>query len=135
MRPSYQYERLINQTDIRLIKLRASSLADAVTGHDPTRTFDFIVTSIEDAPAYETVSYVWGTGAQNTPLGVGDSPRGFLSITKLLRRSLEHIASRANTGYLWIDQICIVSCSLAGLSFANVTQVLIKIAFRTRTTK
>jgi len=67
-----------------------------------------IKTTIEQAPRYETLSYVWGKDGRSEVLTLKDGK--FLSITKLLQDALpfvERECQRFSTRYLWVDQICI----------------------------
>lgn len=64
-----------------------------------------IETTFDQAPAYETLSYVWGTTDRNKTVPLRNGK--LLRITKLLKEALPFVETQCSTGYLWIDQICI----------------------------
>jgi hypothetical protein len=121
----YQYQALQSQCHIRLMKI------------SPNLTFDLVTVNLEHAPPYEAVSYVWGTGPQDTHLTVGDLAEGYLAITEILWASLQYLFSAATNKYLWIDQICMSLLSLVPESVANakLLQVSIKMTPRRRVTR
>ena len=67
--------------------------------------YSIIQTTLEQAPAYETLSYVWGTNHQDQIVTLKDGK--FLRITRPLKEALPLVEKQCKTGYLWIDQICI----------------------------
>lgn len=91
---SYRYQRLQSYSHVRLIKI----LLDL--------TLDLIAVKLAQAPPYEAISYVWGTGRQETHLAIGNPVEGSLAITTLLSASLKYLIGASTKGYLWIDQIC-----------------------------
>jgi hypothetical protein len=64
-----------------------------------------IQTTFEEAPRYETLSYVWGTSKRNNKVVLEDGK--ILCVTRPLKEALALVAQQCATGYLWIDQICI----------------------------
>jgi hypothetical protein len=77
--------------------------ADVVA--EPRWGYKLITTNTEVAPVYETLSYVWGSSDRNELLPLSDGT--LLRTTKALYQALPHIGKYCNTGYPWIDQICI----------------------------
>ena len=75
------------------------------TAEEPRWRYKLITTNTQDAPAYETLSYVWGTSSRNESLELSNGT--LLRTTKTLEQALPNIANQCSTGYLWIDQICI----------------------------
>jgi hypothetical protein len=100
--PSYLYEALETQHSIRLLKV-----VEKVTNEDTETTWHYslIHTNTQDAPEYETLSYVWGTSNRNKSLRLSDGTS--LGTATTLEQALPYIVSCCVTGYLWIDQICI----------------------------
>lgn len=64
-----------------------------------------IETTFDQAPAYETLSYVWGTTDRDETVPLRNGK--LLRITRLLKEALPFVGTQCSTGYLWIDQICI----------------------------
>jgi hypothetical protein len=62
-------------------------------------------TALEDAPLYQTLSYVWGSPERPHPLTLSDGT--LLHITETLQDLLPPIHAYITTGYLWVDQLCI----------------------------
>ncbi|KAF2269000.1 HET-domain-containing protein, partial [Lojkania enalia] len=94
---TYCYENL-GERHIRLLKLLVSSNADP--------TYNLIETSLDSAPPYETVSYVWGR-EQDRSQALTFASSQTVHVTPTLQHTLSHLYSRCQTGYLWLDQICI----------------------------
>jgi Heterokaryon incompatibility protein (HET) len=77
----------------------------AVRGGKTTRPeYDVVVTSLDECPRYETVSYVWGDSCRTRLLRLVNDRLVFL--TDSLALALLRVSSACTTGYLWIDQIC-----------------------------
>ena len=96
------YEALETHHSIRLLNIIP---VKANTVGEPRWRYKLITTNTQDAPAYETLSYVWGTSSRNESLELSNGTS--LRTTKTLEQALPHIANQCSTGYLWIDQICI----------------------------
>jgi hypothetical protein len=77
---------------------------------DSDPLYSLIHTTTDCAPSYETLSYVWGTSNRSRVLELKDGT--LLHITKTLERALPYISRHCETGYMWIDQLCIDQDSL-----------------------
>lgn len=97
---NYKYERLESARSIRLLE---------ISNHGPLSLeepqFSLVHTTIDAAPEYETLSYVWYTQIRASSFELKDGT--ILHVTKYLKRALPYIARHCMTGYMWIDQICI----------------------------
>jgi heterokaryon incompatibility protein (HET) len=93
----YRRQPLSSHSSIRLISVQYDS-----TSNMPS--FDLVTFSLDDAPKYSAVSYVWGRSERTHSLRLP----GFkdLWITKSLATALEYLPRHCRTGFLWIDQIC-----------------------------
>jgi hypothetical protein len=89
----YQYQPLHQEREIRLLKINLGA------------TYEIIHTTIENAPPFEPISYVWGVGICEYTLVLSNEE--VVMINKNLRKALPSLSSRCSFGYLWIDQICI----------------------------
>ena len=61
--------------------------------------------SLQAAPAFEAVSYVWGNPDRITQLSLTDGTE--LHVTKSMEDAIPFLSHHCSTGYLWIDQLCI----------------------------
>jgi hypothetical protein len=97
---AYQYKPLKEHDTIRLLHVRIRQ-----NSAFPTPKFALLHTTIQTAPPYETFFYVWQTSLRNysVQLRTGD----ILQVTNYLKEALPYIARHCETGFLWIDQICI----------------------------
>ncbi|KAH6706571.1 heterokaryon incompatibility protein-domain-containing protein [Leptodontidium sp. MPI-SDFR-AT-0119] len=94
----YQYSTLSKEHEIRLLKF-------GTTPSSNQQQHSLIHTTIHQAPAYETLSYVWGPGVRDRVLILHE---GFaLYVTENLERAILGVSQHCSTGYIWIDQICI----------------------------
>jgi hypothetical protein len=89
---SYEYSAL-KSNEIRLLYIVSHSPSELASGH-------LITIELEKAPAFEAVSYVWGTGGLVRTISV-DGRR--LDVTE----SAYSIMTRRRQRLLWIDQVCI----------------------------
>lgn len=110
--PYYVYRPLNSPTTIRLLQIVAlcnkAELSKRDTQREPRESdflFTLVHTTIEDAPPYEALSYVWGKTTREEVLKVGEGTR--LGVTSSVKDALPQIAYHCKTGYLWIDQVCI----------------------------
>jgi hypothetical protein len=87
----------LEKRHIRLLKLVESFNAD--------QAYDLVETSLDAAPPYETISYVWGKQERSQTLAFQSS--GTIRVTLSLEDTLARLRSQCQTGYLWADQICI----------------------------
>lgn len=62
------------------------------------------VVSLDEAPAYEALSYVWGERVGEVEIQVGDQ---IISITRNLHAGLRRLRHPSQERALWIDQLCI----------------------------
>lgn len=84
-------------TSIRLLSVQWSGTAKETT-------FDLVAFTLEDAPPYQAVSYVWGSDKRDRSLTLANGHT--LWITENLETALEYVVKQCSTGYLWIDQLC-----------------------------
>jgi hypothetical protein len=68
-------------------------------------SYEIVHTTLEKAPPFQTISYVWGPDVREHTLSLRDGE--VVMINANLSKALPRLSSRCNTGYLWIDQICI----------------------------
>ncbi|KAF8851894.1 HET-domain-containing protein [Acephala macrosclerotiorum] len=61
--------------------------------------------SLQAAPAFQAVSYVWGNPDRIAQLSLTDGTE--LPVTKSIQDSIPFLSQHCSTGYLWIDQLCI----------------------------
>lgn len=90
----HEYKSLAER-HIRLLKLPEASRYD----EKPT----LVHVSLHTAPAYETVSYVWGEQDKSCVFELGSGTS--VDITPTLRTTLARIWPHCQTGYLWVDQV------------------------------
>jgi Heterokaryon incompatibility protein (HET) len=92
----YNYENLENG-EIRLLRIHPRGIFREVK-------CEIIHTKLEDAPAYEAISYTWGDPARSQQIFVG----GLRILTSInVYRILRDRSSLWRTRCLWIDFICI----------------------------
>ncbi|KAL1637238.1 hypothetical protein SLS58_009425 [Diplodia intermedia] len=101
----YKYQKLESDRHIRLLKIH-HGVGPRWKGwkrHGPL--FSLVHVSLDDLPKFEAVSYVWGSDArwERLPMTNGDA----MSITKSVFEALPFLVDESETGFLWIDQICI----------------------------
>jgi hypothetical protein len=103
--PLYEYHPLQQEHEIRLLRVTGTS--------DSSQQWDFslIHTTIDHAPPYETISYVWGPNLLNHSLAL--STGTVLRINENLERVLNRAVRHCSTGYLWVDQVCISQADTA----------------------
>jgi hypothetical protein len=142
----FQYRSLDALREIRLLGFQTHQDLDSST-HQDQPFFDIIHVTLEEAPKYETVSYTWGTSAQEYDLVVRDGNQAGLPqklrITASLFKALPRLINQSETGYLWIDQLCInqqdveernAQVSIMGKVYRQCTRVLIWLGEETTTT-
>jgi hypothetical protein len=96
----YNYQRLDTPSSFRLLQIERPPDDTNAPCH-----YSLIQTTFDQAPPYETLSYVWGTTDRSEMVTLRNGK--FLRITKLLKEALAFVERQCSTGYLWIDQICI----------------------------
>ncbi|KAK0722699.1 heterokaryon incompatibility protein-domain-containing protein [Lasiosphaeria miniovina] len=110
--PAYEYEPLPGPGHFRILRLQFGASDDDI----PTCTLE--THALSAAPAYKTLSYVWGTGGQTQPLlvqcGEEQEKRVIMvtaSLDTVLRRfrpgPMSYSSARTAGWALWVDQICI----------------------------
>jgi hypothetical protein len=142
----FQYRPLDALREIRLLGFRTPQDFDSSTYQDQP-LFDIIHVTLEEAPKYETVSYTWGSSAQEYDLVVRDGNQAGLpqklKVTKSLFEALPRLTAQSDTGYLWIDQLCInqqdveernAQVSKMGMIYRQCTRVLIWLGEETTNT-
>jgi hypothetical protein len=96
----YVYQPLdLIKREIRLLRL----LPEASTDCETTIYCDLFITSLDDDPKYEALSYVWGTSSTRYKIHVGN---GALRVTPNLFEALFNLRTKTSQ-FLWIDAICI----------------------------
>ncbi|KAL0258806.1 hypothetical protein SLS55_006310 [Diplodia seriata] len=102
---TFQHRPLVDPRHIRLLRLHP--------GHFALRKdapwlieYEIVHVSLDAAPSYEAVSYVWGSSTQTQLVRILPTNRT-LAITDALTQVLAHLNKSSTTGYLWIDQLCI----------------------------
>ncbi|KAK0644445.1 heterokaryon incompatibility, partial [Cercophora newfieldiana] len=60
--------------------------------------------SVDRAPPYVALSYVWGDSALRKPIFVGTKQ---LQVTENLESALNHFAEDDKTVIIWVDALCI----------------------------
>jgi hypothetical protein len=93
---SYQYNTLARR-EIRLVVLYP------LTSNDEVHC-DIKQISIDEYPAYEALSYTWGSASGNVPIRVGS---GILQVTKNLVAAMYALSPPVSQRTIWIDAICI----------------------------
>lgn len=91
---SHEYKPL-SERYIRLLKLPETA--------QPSQEPDIVEVSLEAAPPYETISYVWGEQEKSCVFELGSGKS--VLITPTLRTTLTRICPHCQTGYLWVDQV------------------------------
>lgn len=101
---TYSYTPLPSPNHIRLLHFHNRD-CDDVTKYE----FGLVVKELptEEVPFdFETVSYTWGAPPRVSSFSVNGSA-GVVGLTLNLAQALPHLIRNSETGYLWIDQICI----------------------------
>ncbi|PVH68044.1 HET-domain-containing protein [Cadophora sp. DSE1049] len=96
LKVSYQYNTLARR-EIRLVVLYP------LTSNDEVHC-DIKQISIDEYPAYEALSYTWGSASGNIPIQVGS---GILQVTKNLVAAMYALSPPVSQRTIWIDAICI----------------------------
>jgi hypothetical protein len=99
--PRYQYRPFEGNRQIRLIAVTPPKLEHFHCDYK----YNIVTASLDSAPSYEPVSYVWGAGDLDQCLFLKDG--SFLEITNTLSSALPTLSRHYETGYLWIDQLYI----------------------------
>ncbi|KAL9638101.1 MAG: hypothetical protein Q9204_001616 [Flavoplaca sp. TL-2023a] len=95
---SYQYEPLTNNVAIRLLELKPAISSDLLL------QCELLLCEASAIPAYEAVSYVWGSDQCPQTLQL---PTGHLKITESLASALKGFRFRDKSRLLWVDAVCI----------------------------
>ncbi|KAF2427856.1 HET-domain-containing protein, partial [Tothia fuscella] len=94
----YRYQALESDQHLRLL----SVLPFVESGRF---MYEMQTFGLDQAPPFESVSYVWGDDKRNYDLAFSDS--SVLKITQSLFVALSILSQHCRTGHLWIDQLCI----------------------------
>jgi len=116
----YQYRPLQSPRRIRLLRLQRRGLHVAgATDHEIVAELQHFSLDSPSRPIYEPISYVWAGPEVQSPdealRSQGTRRDRFLptvtghvlSITPSLQETLSDLMKVSETGYLWIDQLCI----------------------------
>lgn len=95
---AYHYDRLPYHDSIRLLKLHPAHTASE------TLQCDLGEHRLNNVPAYEAISYVWGNALVRSSVLCST---GILSITQNLAASLRRFRRRDDVRFLWADAVCI----------------------------
>jgi hypothetical protein len=95
--PSYIYLPLEAPDEIRLLKVTSAEKG--------VYSYEIIHTTLQNAPQFQAVSYAWGDNTRSESLALVDSTQ--VPITQNLSKAIWHLSWHCDTGYLWIDQLCI----------------------------
>ncbi|KAH7381471.1 heterokaryon incompatibility protein-domain-containing protein [Phaeosphaeria sp. MPI-PUGE-AT-0046c] len=129
--PIYTYQPLETSQSMRLLRIELN-ISDGLEAVPCAASYSLIHTTIEEAPKYETLSYMWGTSNRNKFWKLENNIQ--LRITATLQAALPYIVGSCSTGYLWIDQICInqddileraQQVSIMGNIYSNCSSVLV----------
>ena len=93
------FQPLETSTSIRLLHLDSSN---ETAGTPRLRIFN---TTLESAPPYTALSYVWGNLQETSPIRFVDGK--FLNVTRNLSSALKQFLKEQKELFLWIDQCCI----------------------------
>ncbi|KAH5621407.1 hypothetical protein HBI23_240630 [Parastagonospora nodorum] len=97
-RPSYRYQKLPHADSIRLVKIFSIH---------PEIACEIRVANLSDEPAYEALSYCWGSPEKLVPITCDGK---LFEISPSLRDGLQQLYQYSKTSensWFWIDQICI----------------------------
>jgi hypothetical protein len=98
----YAYQKLDTASSFRLLHIERPGPSDDAKAE---WVYSLTQTTFDQAPPYETLSYVWGTSDRDELVKLRDGK--LLRITKPLKDALAFVVRQCGTGHLWIDQICI----------------------------
>ncbi|KAL1603878.1 hypothetical protein SLS60_005470 [Paraconiothyrium brasiliense] len=99
---TYEYAPLPTPHHIRLLHIHNDGSEDGTT-------FEIVTIKIptDSEPfAFETLSYTWGAPSRVASLPLHNNP-GVIGLTQNLSQAIPHLIHASQTGYLWIDQLCI----------------------------
>jgi Heterokaryon incompatibility protein (HET) len=97
------YTPLQGQKDIRILKLAPRRAGSFPAG-------ELVHADLDNKPDYSALSYVWGTGLDDTAFNCNG---GQIDITKNLAEALRHLQYETEPRYVWIDALCIDQENLA----------------------
>lgn len=102
---TFHHRPLVDRRHIRLLRLHP--------GHYALRKdapwlieYEIVHVSLDAAPLFEAVSYVWGSSKKTQLIRLLPASRT-LAVTDALTQVLAHLNKTSTTGYLWIDQLCV----------------------------
>lgn len=97
----YQYTPLSSESSLRLIRLKGTSGLQRLTEAVEIELFEV---SLQDAPAFEAVSYAWDHADEGATLMCNGRQLHVSAIVLEIIRTLDRISS---IGVFWIDAVCI----------------------------
>ncbi len=99
---SFVHEVLPSQHSIRLLELRPGMEGDTIT-------CSISVHLLQQAPAYDALSYTWGSSEDSTSIFINDEP---LQVRVNAYNFLRRKRHSSESSLLWIDAICIDQSNL-----------------------
>lgn len=96
----FKYHSLAGSDHIRLLRVEYRPTEDRFT-----QRYTIIETQLAGAPPYQTVSYVWGDSKPRWPLELSNG--SVIHVNDSIHTALPYLVAQCNSGYLWIDQVCI----------------------------
>lgn len=96
MGDEYEYKPLKSDSAIRLLRI--------ISHHRELLQCELLETPLAQAPAYEAVSYTWGSESTDHFV-ICDNKR--LATTRNCEAALRYLQSHILSTYLWIDGVCI----------------------------
>lgn len=101
----YQYKPLESERHIRLLEFHHGVGPRWKGWKRQGPLFSLVHVSLDDAPKFEAISYVWGSIMQVEKLPTTHG--GVIPITKSVFEAMPFLLDESITGFLWIDQVCI----------------------------
>jgi hypothetical protein len=93
----YAYPPLLEEDESRLLVVSP--------GENGSYEYKIVHFSLGSCPDYEAVSYAWGDNDQSAKLFLSDG--SYIPISQNLSKAIPFLAGHCQSGYLWIDQLCI----------------------------
>jgi hypothetical protein len=94
---TYTYLPLYGSDEIRLLEVSRN-----VEG---LYSFEIVHVPLATAPPFQAVSYTWGSNTKNCALTLMHGAQ--IAITQTLSEAMSYLSLHCDSGFLWIDQICI----------------------------
>ncbi|KAI8942848.1 hypothetical protein NX059_000888 [Plenodomus lindquistii] len=97
MPDQYPASRQLGDDDIRLVRILAGDWTDDIR-------CELLPGNLRDRPAYQALSYVWGSPNNKRPIWLNDLQ---FEVTINLESALRHLRCQVTGTLLWIDALCI----------------------------